>query len=387
MNKKKKIIIIAATVVLALILFYPVFKFNYGLYKGKFSGGFSKIENVVKRWFAKIKPKKYTGPKSTVEQKIVQEESVVIDVVEKVSPSVVSVVVKTVNFDYFSGAASSSESGIGTGFIVDANGLVMTNSHVVDNPDGKYSVVLKDGTTYEVNKVHLDKSSDIAILEVTARNLSAVEFGDSDALKVGQKAIAIGNALGRFQNTVTTGVVSGIARQIRATSPFGDSKIYEDVIQTDAALNPGNSGGPLLNSSGQVIGINVATTSGVDNIGFAIPVNDVKPILASFIKNGRIIRPFLGVSYTVITKEIAALRGMPQGAFVSTVVAGSPAEKAELKRGDIIKKIDDQDITGENSLANIIMRKNVGDKIELLIDRENKEITLYADLVETPGNL
>ncbi len=311
-----------------------------------------------------------------------------IDVVEKVSPAVVSIVVKTEGIDFFSGALTYSQAGIGTGFIVDKNGLIITNSHVVDDPNSQYFVVLKDGTNYPVDKVNLDKSSDLAILEITARDLPVVEFGDSDVLKVGQKAIAIGNALGRFSNTVTTGVISGIARQVRASSAFtGQSKIYEDVIQTDAALNPGNSGGPLLNSSGQVIGINVAMTEGAENIGFAVPINNVKPILVSFIREGKIIRPFLGVSYNVITKELAALRKMPAGAFVSAVVKDSPAEKAGLQRGDIIKSIDGQEITGQDSLAKIIITKRVGDKVKLLVDRDGKELVIHATLALAPENL
>src|SRR3989338_6004846 len=171
-------------------------------------------------------------------QEVVEEESAIIDVVDKVSPSVVSIIVKTVTFDLFSGPTASEE-GIGTGFIVSPNGLIVTNSHVVDSVDGQYSVVLKDGTSYDVESINLDEQSDLAILQIAGRNLPAVQLGDSDILKVGQKAIAIGNALGRFQNTVTTGVVSGVGRQLTASSGLGgDSKVYESVIQTDAAINP-----------------------------------------------------------------------------------------------------------------------------------------------------
>jgi len=316
----------------------------------------------------------------------VQEESEIIDVVDKVSPAVVSVVVKTVSFDIFSGFSDVYESGIGTGFIVDPNGLIITNSHVVNDPSGEYSVVLKDGTTYSVDKIHLDNYSDIAILEITARNLPTVEFGDSDSLKVGQRAIAIGNALGRFDNTVTVGVISGMAREVQASSGFGQQKVYENVIQTDAALNPGNSGGPLLNSSGQVIGVNVATTLGAENIGFAIPANVVKPILASFVEKGKIVRPYLGVSYVMITEDIAESRNMPEGAYVSAVVQGSPAEKAGLKRGDIILQINDEEVTGTSTLSKIINALEVGDKITLKIDRDGKEITVTAVLGEMPDN-
>lgn len=325
---------------------------------------------------------------SDIEKKLitnqVEEESVVIDVVEKVSPAVVSIVVKTVDFDLFTGP-SLNESGIGTGFIVSSNGLIVTNSHVVDNARGEYSVVTKDGVSYEVEKIHLDQTTDLAILEIVARDLPTLELGDSDNLKIGQKAIAIGNALGRFQNTVSVGVVSGIGRQVSAGGGFGTrTSIHENAIQTDAALNPGNSGGPLLNSSGQLIGINFATTFGADNISFAIPVNELKPILESFIKEGRIVKPYMGVSYSVITKEISALRNLPEGAFVSRVLPDSPADKAGIERGDIITKFDGNDVGRDFSIANGVAKMKVGDSVELEIDRSGEKINVTLELEEIP---
>jgi serine protease Do len=380
---KKKLIFLVILIIFAL-LFYPVLKFNYQMIKDRTSSfSFPQIRQKISNLFTGKKTK-YQGPTEIVGQRIVEEESETIDVIEKVSPSVVSIVVKTVNIDFFSGSAMTYESGIGTGFIVDPNGLIITNNHVVEGSEAEYSVVLKDGTTYEVDRINRDSYSDIAILEITARGLPTVEFGDSESLKVGQRAIAIGNALGRFDNTVTVGVVSGIAREVQASSGFGRAKTYESVIQTDAALNPGNSGGPLLNSSGQVIGVNVATTMGAENIGFAIPVNVVKPILASFIENGKIVRPYLGVSYVVITKEISELRDMPIGAYVSTVVPDSPADEAGLQRGDIITKIGDEQITGENTLAEIINKSEVGDRLRLTVDSEGSEIVVFATLEDMP---
>ena len=315
---------------------------------------------------------------------IIEEESTIIDVVDKVSPSVVSIVIKTFDFDFFYGP-EEYESGIGTGFIVDSSGVIVTNSHVVDNEDGEYSIVLKDGTSYEVDKIHLDPISDLAVLEVTARDLPVLELGDSDRLKVGQIAIAIGNALGKYQNTVTVGVVSGIARDLQVSSGFGGAiKTYKSVIQTDAALNPGNSGGPLLSSAGQVIGINIATSFGADNISFAIPVNDLKPIFKSFLEKGKIVRPYLGVTYTTVSREIATLRKLPEGAFISRVILESPAREAGLKRGDIIIKIDSEDINSDNSLASVLSTKEIGDKINLVVDRDGEVITLHAILDETP---
>ena len=323
---------------------------------------------------------------STFSKQIVEEENNIIKVADGASPSVVSVVVKTFNFDFSTGPIESQE-GIGTGFIVGESGLIVTNSHVVDDPRGEYSVILKDGTTYEVKKVNLDENSDLAIVEIDARGLPVIELGDSENLKVGQTAIAIGNALGRYQNTVTVGVISGIARELRASSGMGSISTYEGAIQTDAALNPGNSGGPLLNSSGQVIGINVATTLGADNISFAIPINDLKPVLESFLEEGRIVRPYLGVSYSLITSDIANMRRMPEGAYISRVLADSPADKAGLERGDIIINFDGNDVSAQSSLAKSISMKKVGDKVKLIIDRDGEEITLEVTLEEAPSDL
>ncbi len=328
---------------------------------------------------------RYGDVRTVISQQLIEEESASIDVVEKVSPAVVSVIVKTIDFDLFTGP-SLRESGIGTGFIVASNGLIVTNSHVVDNSRGEYSVVLKDGTTYEVEKIHLDPISDLAILEISGRGLPTVQLGDSDILKVGQKAIAIGNALGRFQNTVTVGVVSGIGRQVVAGGGFGTrASVQENAIQTDAALNPGNSGGPLLNSAGQVIGINVATTTGADNISFSIPVNTLKPLLEIFIEEGRIIRPFIGISYTIITEEIAILRRMPMGAYVTRVYVDSPAEEAGLLRGDIIIKFNGKEVNAENSIARFVSQLKVEDKVNLLIDRESEQREVEVTLKEAPA--
>ncbi|MFA6981425.1 MAG: trypsin-like peptidase domain-containing protein [Patescibacteria group bacterium] len=329
----------------------------------------------------------YGKPDSIRTTELVEEESSIVDVVEKVSPSVVSIVVKSVGFDIFSGPTISEE-GIGTGFIVDPSGLIVTNSHVVNSVNGEYSVVLKDGTTHEVNKIHLDEPTDLAILEITARGLPVVEFGDSDILKVGQKAIAIGNALGRYQNTVTLGIVSGISRSLSASSGLGGAvKTYEGAIQTDAAINPGNSGGPLLNSAGQLIGINVATSYGADNISFAIPVNTLKPLLEGLLREGKIVRPYLGVDYTVVTSEIASLKELPEGAFVSRVIVDSPAEKVGLKRGDIIVRFEGKDINEDYPLSKAISETKVGDKVELVVDRQGDVVTFSPVLTDTPETL
>lgn len=319
-------------------------------------------------------------------QELIQEESAVISVVEKASASVVSVVVRRVSFDPFSGPFTAEDS-IGTGFIVDAGGLIITNSHVVNDPEGEYSVILNDGSTYEVLDVNLDEGTDLAILEIEATGLPEIALGDSDVLKVGQTAIAIGNALGRFSNTVTVGVVSGVARELTAYGGRGELKTYEGVIQTDAALNPGNSGGPLLNSSGQVIGINVATTSGADNIGFAIPVNTLRPILSGFLVEGRIIRPYIGVTYSLISSSMAELRDLPEGAFVSRVLPESPAAKAGIEAGDIVTKFGDTEIKDEVVLSDLVRQYEVGDSVPVTVVRKSEKVNLTVVLEEAPDSI
>jgi len=204
--------------------------------------------------------------------------------------------------------------------------------------------------------------------------LRPLEMGDSDNLKVGQFVIAIGTALGEFRNTVTTGVISGLGRGVEAGSPFeGYVERLDNVIQTDAAINPGNSGGPLLNSAGQVIGVNVAVASGVENIGFALPINVIKDSLANFNKTGKFSRPFLGVRYQMISQKVALMNEVPEGAYIVEVVSGSSADKAGLKEGDIIVKVDGKGLKDlEGELAKAISQKKVGETIELEVYRDEK---------------
>jgi serine protease Do len=201
-------------------------------------------------------------------------------------------------------------------------------------------------------------------------------MGESDKLKVGQFVIAIGTALGEFKDTVTTGVISGLGRGITAGSVFeGYVERLDNVIQTDAAINPGNSGGPLLNSAGQVIGINVAVAAGGQNIGFAIPINVIKESIDNFNKTGKFERPFLGIRYRMISRDVALMNDVPQGAYVVEVVEGSAADKAGIKAGDIITKFDNQSFKDENvDLAKLISQKKVGDKASLTIWSDGKEM-------------
>ena len=330
----------------------------------------------------------------TLEQRILTEESVVIDVAERVSPSVVTVTIQTpsrriLEFNPFGGFSSRIEGGqpqdIGSGFIVDSNGLIVTNKHVVSDSSATYKVVTKDGTEFEVNQISRDPSNDIAILKIETEGLSAVELGESGNLKVGQFVIAIGTALGEFRHTVTTGVISGLGRGITAGSAFqGFVERLDDVIQTDAAINPGNSGGPLLNSAGQVIGVNVAVASGAENIGFAIPIDIVKDGLEQFKTTGNFVsKPFLGVTYQMISKETALLNNVPQGAFVIEAVEGSPAANAGIQPNDIITKFDGAELKEENGgLAEVISKKKSGDVVSLDVWRDGEVLNLSVTLSE-----
>jgi S1-C subfamily serine protease len=345
-------------------------------------------------------PRQGGSSSQVIQQRILNEESVVIDVAEKVSPSVVTVgITKTQRvldlfewdpfmdpFGLFRQPKSREEKikqDIGSGFIISADGLVVTNKHVVADTQAKYRVITKDDKEYEVKKIYRDPVNDLAILKIDASGLKPVELGDSDKLKVGQFVIAIGTALGQFRHTVTTGVISGLGRGITAGSPFeGYVERLDNVIQTDAAINPGNSGGPLLNSAGQVIGVNVAVAAEGQNIGFALPINLVKESLANFEKTGRFERPFLGVRYRMIGQDLALLNDVPQGAYVVEVVEGSPADKAGIKEGDIITKLDGQPVREKDGgLAKLIAQKKIGEKVELTIwrDGEQKEVTAILE--------
>jgi serine protease Do len=347
----------------------------------------------------KILPRSSSGPLIT-QQKILTEESVVIDVVEKVGPSVVTINIEKeqptnpFNIEFgpfgfvFPGLPQEKtqkvEQNIGTGFIISEDGLIVTNKHVVSDTKASYRVITKDDKTYEVQKIFRDPANDLAILKIGVSGLKPIELGDSDKLKVGQFVIAIGTALGEFKNTVTTGVISGLGRGITAGSAFeGYAERLDNVIQTDAAINPGNSGGPLLNSAGQVIGINVAVSAEGQNIGFAIPINIVKEALENFNKTGKFERPFVGIRYRMISRDVALMNDVPQGAYIVEVITGSPADKAGIKSGDIVTKFNGQSLKEENvDLAKLISQKKVGERVTLTIWRDGKEMDKEITLEE-----
>ncbi len=320
----------------------------------------------------------------------VQESSAVIEAAKKVSPAVVSITGVTQVQNFFGGMSTATSAG--TGFIVRNDGLIITNKHVVSDNGTKYSVFTNDGTEYSAQVKAQDPTNDIAILQIDGKNLPVVELGSSDNLSAGQTAIAIGNALGQYQNSVTVGVISAIGRVIQAGDSAGSTvESLDNVIQTDAAINPGNSGGPLLNITGQVIGVNTAVDSQGQSIGFAIPVSSVKSALDSYLTNGRIVRPMLGVRYIMISKEFATENNLPvnQGALLYSssgspaVVIGSPAEKAGLTNGDIITKIGDDNLTSTNTLMSVIAKHKVGDKVQVTYIRDKETNTVEVTLTES----
>ncbi len=320
--------------------------------------------------------------------KVVEEQNAVIDIVKKASPAVVSVLRNDVSFDYLRGPIET-ENSIGTGFVVDGKeGYVLTNKHVVSETNTQYVVVFGENEArYSISQISLDPSNDFAILKIDllGKEVPQVELGESSAIQVGQTVIAIGNALGEFGNSVTKGIISGIGRGITAQSGmFGSAEYLDNVIQTDAALNPGNSGGPLLDIEGRVIGINVAISQGAENIGFAIPIDSLKPAIEMFKDKGKITRPFLGVEYRQITKEISEASGKPLGAFIQRVLEDSPAGKAGIQVGDIILyvnkiRLDDK----ENTLSRIILKQSTDAEVEIIVDRGGKEISVDVKLEDS----
>ena len=313
---------------------------------------------------------------------VTDDENVVINVVKQSTPSVVSIAISQVTLKKGQGLVDEV-SNIGTGFVVDPNGIIVTNQHVVSDTTAKYKVITSDGVEYETVEILRDDGNDVALLKIDAKNLKALKLGDSDNLAVGQTVIAIGTPLGEYAGSVTTGVISGLGRSVTASSGWFDSttKVYENVVQTDAAVNPGNSGGPLINTQGEVIGINFATTANADNISFALPINIVKQRLEEYRTYGKFIKPYIGISYQMISEyEALYYTDVVAGALVMNVDSNGPAAKADIKRGDIITKVNGKELV--QSLAYEIQSHKVGEEITLEIWREGKTSTVKITLAQ-----
>ncbi|OGE78295.1 MAG: hypothetical protein A2751_04050 [Candidatus Doudnabacteria bacterium RIFCSPHIGHO2_01_FULL_46_14] len=342
-------------------------------------------------------------PGQSVERKqvVIDEQSAIISAVEKVNPSVVSIVISKdlPEFEQFgspfgffrapSGEIQEQQIGAGSGFIITADGMIVTNKHVVSDTEAEYTVVTNDNKKYPARVVATDPVNDVAVVKIEVKNLPVVTFGDSDKLKLGQGVVAIGNALGEFQNTVTSGVVSGIGRNITAGGGAQTENLLE-VIQTDAAINPGNSGGPLADMDGNVIGVNSAVSMQGQLIGFAIPINQVKKAVDDIKQFGKVRRAFLGVRYVIVTESVAREENLSvdYGALILRgqnprqpgVVPDSPADKSGLRERDIILEVDAQKITADNTLSEIMRDYNPGDRATLKIRREAREMSVAVIL-------
>lgn len=302
-------------------------------------------------------------------------QNTIIEASSKVAPAVVNITTVRVGADFFFNPVP--QRGLGSGVIFDQkNGYILTNEHVIHQVK-EIKVLLPDGRESEGKLIGSDPTMDLAVVKIKGENLPVAKLGDSDEVKVGEFCIAIGNPFG-LQNTVTFGIVSALNRPIRPD--------LEDLIQTDAAINPGNSGGPLINFKGEVIGINTAIIPYAQGIGFAIPINAAKEIIDELIKYGKVIRPWLGISYLPITPQVVSRFNLPvkSGLYVASVISGSPADKVGLKAKDIIRKFDGQEIKTSRDLKAFISKKKVGDEVSLTILRNKETKIIRVTLGERP---
>lgn len=328
------------------------------------------------------------------------------NIAKEVGASVVSVEVTSQAMpanSFFGFQGTTEQQSAGTGIILNKDGLIITNRHVVPSGTTSVSVTLSDGTKYDnvevVGRTSASDPLDVAFLKIRdtkGKTLHPATIGKSSDMKVGDPVIAIGNALGQFQNTVTSGIISGFGRSIQAADSDGsNSENLENLFQTDAAINEGNSGGPLVNLEGKVVGINTALAGGdAQNIGFSIPIDDVSGLIKSVEEKGKLERPYLGVVFIPITADMAKQYdlGVTEGAYIppsvmigdDTVIDGGPADKAGIKEGDIITKIDNDSVGEKHSLTSILSKYNVGDKISVTLSRDGKTKTVDVTLGAAP---
>lgn len=342
---------------------------------------------------------------------MLEEEKQTIEVANDVSPTVVSIIIskampKMKAFKLFpflpfgnnetelpSDEKEMVKIGGGSGVIVHPDGLVLTNKHVVFDPEAEYTVIMANEKEYKARVVSRDPINDIGVLKIEGKNFPTARLGNSDKVVPGQTVIAIGTPLGLFSNTVSKGIVSGLARRIHASLGMGGkTEELRGVIQTDVAINQGNSGGPLVNMDGEVIGINTAVIFGAQNIGFSIPINWAKKDLEDIVKYGRIIKPFIGIMYVAINEKfkevyklsidhgVLVIRGHVPGD--SAVIKESPASKAGIKENDIILEVDGEKLGPKKDLMDIVQSHKVGDKLKLKVLRDKDEFETELELAE-----
>jgi len=317
-----------------------------------------------------------------VDEKIGSELSTQ-ELVAEAAPAVVSIVTETVAYNWFWQAVP--QTGAGSGIIISSDGYIVTNNHVVEGAQ-KVTVTLSNGSAFAATVVGTDAQTDLAVVKIDASNLSYLHFLNNslEQLSVLDPVVAVGNALALPGGpTWTTGVVSNLGRSIELDTGV----VLNDIIQTDAAINAGNSGGPLVNMAGQVIGINVAIASNAENIGFAISTDTAIPVVQSLITEGKVVRPWLGVEVTTVTSTIQHYYNLSvnAGALITSVTSGSPANKAGLKAGDVIIKIDDEDISTATELTSAIFSHQIGDQVEIVYYRGNVQQVVTATLEESPS--
>lgn len=320
------------------------------------------------------------------------EETSVANIVSKVTPAVVSIISETRSSGYSYFFSSGTTQSAGTGMIVSKDGYVLTNKHVIDGAT-KVTVVTDAGDTYDdVDIVGEDPLNDVAYLKINgAKDLPTIALGDSKTIAVGQPVLAIGNALGAYQNSVTQGIISGTGRSVTAGDSNGNNQeTLTDMLQTDAAINPGNSGGPLVNAAGEVIGINTAVATSANGLGFAIPISATKGMLNRIMEGGKAERAYLGLTYVTVTAEVAkeAKLSVTHGAYLynsssrsgEAIVKNGPADKAGLKTKDVITKVGNVEVGRAGSISTLIGEYKVGDTVQLTYVRDGKEYTTNVTL-------
>ena len=336
------------------------------------------------------------------QQHISDESSLIASIAQTVGQSVVSVDVQSqvAAQDPFGFTRPVAQASAGTGFIINTSGIIVTNRHVVPAGTTSISVTLGDGTRYDnvqlIGRTTDGSPLDVAFLKITdlkGKTLTPVTLGDSSKMQVGYRVIAIGNALGQFQNTVTTGILSGYGRDVTASDQSGGStETLTDLFQTDAAINPGNSGGPLVDINGEVIGLNTATAGNAQNIGFSIPINDVKGLIDGVLATGKLKQSYLGVHYISLTADVAydLNLSIKRGAYIVSsnnqpaVVPASPAEKAGLREKDIITRVKNTTIDQKTSLSGALSQYQPGETVKLTVVRGSKTMTINVTLGDAP---
>ncbi len=357
-----------------------------------FTKEYKSQQEIIPQFKVPITNKKVKKEITSTLKKIDKKVPTVVKAVKESRPAVVSIIINKKNQD----GTKGKKLGSGSGFLISPDGLIVTNSHVVSEMNITLNVLLNNGKEYKAFILDRDPVLDVAFVKIKGNNLPYLKLANSDNLNIGQTVIAIGNALGKFKNTVSVGVISGLSRSISASNSFGQTEFLDKVIQTDAAINLGNSGGPLLNITGNVVGINVALVQGSSNIGFSLPINSVKKAIISVEKTGQIIRPYIGIRYVIITPGLQVMNNLPynygiwirKGININepAVLPNSPAEKAGLKEGDIILEVDSKKVSQNYNLPRFIHNKKIGDFVMMKVFSGGSIKTVVVVLSRAPNN-